>query len=199
MNVTTDRSGQIDLSFFYLCPMKKASDPKTRILETAGELFYKQGYHATGINQVIQEAEVARASLYLHFPSKEALLIAFLEQRHTYWFERLHNHIADAKSPRQQLLAAFDFLQTMNEEEDYRGCAFLNILSEMNSQDQEALSLIRAHKKELKELIAGLMDGASPSVKKQAYLLFEAAIVESQLFRDNWPVTEAKKAVKEMY
>ncbi|ASZ14141.1 TetR/AcrR family transcriptional regulator [Chitinophaga pendula] len=178
--------------------MKKASDPKTRILETAGELFYKQGYHATGINQVIQEAEVARASLYLHFPSKEALLIAFLEKRHTYWFERLHNYIATAKSPRQQLLAAFDFLQAMNEEEDYRGCAFLNILSEMNSQDQEALSLIRSHKQDLRDFLANLMEGTSPSAKKQVYLLFEAAIVESQLFHDAWPITEAKKAVKEI-
>ncbi|WP_414647246.1 TetR/AcrR family transcriptional regulator, partial [Chitinophaga sp.] len=64
--------------FTYLCFMKKKTgDPKQRLLDTATALFYNQGYHATGINQVIEEAGVARASLYLHYESKESLLLAF--------------------------------------------------------------------------------------------------------------------------
>jgi len=58
-----------------------SSSPRDRILQVASDLFYRQGYHATGINQIIREAAVAKASFYDHFSSKEALAVAYLEQR----------------------------------------------------------------------------------------------------------------------
>jgi AcrR family transcriptional regulator len=180
----------------YLCDMKqKASDPKQRILETATELFYKQGYHATGINQVIQEAEVARASLYQHYESKEALLAAFLNHRHDYWFAKLKEATAHTNQPKKKILAAFDFLQVMNENENFRGCAFLNILSEVTDKDAEALAIIQNHKKELRTYLSNILAGEPQTLKDQVYLLFESAMVESQLFRNQWPVVEARKIV----
>ena len=169
------------------------SDPKQRILETATRLFYQQGYHATGINQVIAEAEVARASLYLHYASKEALLAAFLQYRHTYWFAKLRAFTEAVHTPKKKIAAAFDFLHKMNEEEDFRGCAFLNILSETTEKDAEALDIIQSHKQELRDYIAEILAGEAPIVRTQVYLLFEAAMVESQLFRKQWPVLDGKK------
>ncbi|GAA0553354.1 TetR/AcrR family transcriptional regulator [Chitinophaga japonensis] len=177
---------------------QKTGDPKQRLLETATALFYKQGYHATGINQVIQEADVARASLYTHYASKEALLAAFLEHRHQYWFSRLREATERANTPRKKILAAFDFLQAMNEQEDFRGCAFLNILSELSEKEAEALAIIRDHKKELKSYLGDILNGQPASLKTQVYLLFESAMVESQLFRDQWPVLEAKKIISNL-
>ncbi len=177
---------------------QKASDPKQRILETATELFYKQGYHATGINQVIQEAEVARASLYQHYASKEALLAAFLHHRHDHWFSKLKAATAHTNHPRKKILAAFDFLHAMNEAEHFRGCAFLNILSEITDKDAEALTIIQEHKKELRSYLANILAGEPQQLKDQVYLLFESAMVESQLFRNQWPVLEAKKIVNNL-
>jgi AcrR family transcriptional regulator len=62
----------------------RESTVKDRILDTASRLFYDQGYHITGINQIIDEADIARASLYNHFPSKTDLLLAI-------WTERISN------------------------------------------------------------------------------------------------------------
>lgn len=177
---------------------QRANDPKQRILETATNLFYKQGYHATGINQVIQEAEVAKASLYQHFESKEALLAAFLHHRHDYWFAKLKEATAHTNHPRKKILAAFDFLHNMNEKENFRGCAFLNILSEITDKDAEALSIIQEHKKELRTYLSNILAGEPQALKDQVYLLFESAMVESQLFRNQWPVQEARKIVNSL-
>lgn len=189
-----DRS--ICLFFLYLCDMnKKISDPKQRLLETASGLFYRQGYHATGINQVIAEAGVARASLYLHYESKESLLLAFLQQRHIDWMEGLKTFTAKASKPREKILAAFDYLQDNNEREDFRGCAFLNILSETTDGDTAILRVIQDHKKDVRAFLADILTKEKQLVQDHVYLLFESAIVESQLYRNQWPVQEAKKMV----
>lgn len=174
---------------------KKISDPKQRLLDTASGLFYRQGYHATGINQVIAEAGVARASLYLHYESKESLLLAFLQQRHTDWMEGLKTFTAKASKPREKILAAFDYLQDNNEREDFRGCAFLNILSETTDQDTAILRVIQDHKKDVRAFLADILTREKQLVQDHVYLLFESAIVESQLYRNQWPVQEAKKMV----
>ncbi|RPE12752.1 TetR/AcrR family transcriptional regulator [Chitinophaga lutea] len=178
--------------------MKQKAEPKQRLLDAATELFFKQGYHATGINQVIEEAGVAKASLYMHYPSKEALLLAFLQHRHETWFAGLHAATAKAKSPGKKVLAAFDYLQQKNVEEDFRGCAFLNMLSEVSDKEKEALAIIRSHKNELRSFFTQLLHEASPAVQTHVYLLFESAIVESQLYRDQWPVQEARKMVERL-
>ena len=54
-------------------------DTRKRIIDTASRLFYQQGYTATGINQIIEEADISKASLYQHFKSKEDLLLEYLE------------------------------------------------------------------------------------------------------------------------
>jgi AcrR family transcriptional regulator len=177
---------------------QKVSDPKQRLLDTAAELFHNQGYHATGINQVIQEAGVARASLYLHYESKESLLIAFLNHRHDVWFAALKTFTDRENKPREKILAAFDFLFDINEKEDFRGCAFLNILSETTEKDVTILNIIQDHKKDLRIFLGDILKKEKQAVKDHVYLLFEAAIVESQLFRSQWPVMETKKMVSSL-
>jgi AcrR family transcriptional regulator len=171
------------------------NNPKERIMETATKLFHHQGYQATGINQVIQEAEVARASLYQHYKSKDKLCVAFLNRRHDYWFGRLSEFAGRVEGQKQKILAAFDFLYSMNEKEDYSGCAFLNILPEITGKDRQIRVIIQNHKTDLRKYLGDLMPGNPGIVKDHIYLLFESAIMESKLFRQQWPVVEAKKIV----
>jgi len=174
---------------------QKISDPKQRLLETATALFYNQGYHATGINQVIEEAGVARASLYTHYESKEALLLAFLHQRHIDWMDGLRRFTDKVTKPKDKIAAAFDFLLDNNEREHFRGCAFLNILSETTDNDTAVLTVIQDHKKDLRAFLGEVLTKEKQLVKDHVYLLFESAIVESQLYRNQWPVQEGKKMV----
>ena len=69
----------------------KQQTPKERILKTVDRLFYEQGYLATGINQIIAEAKVAKASFYQHFPSKEALVLEYIEAHNTKFFQQLRH------------------------------------------------------------------------------------------------------------
>ncbi|WP_367864280.1 TetR/AcrR family transcriptional regulator [Pedobacter sp. WC2423] len=175
---------------------QKVADPKTRILETATRLFYTQGYNATGINQIIKEAEVARASLYMHYQSKEELCIAFLNFRHKYWFDALMKFTEELTDPEEKLMAAFDFLISMNDQEDFRGCAFMNILSEISPADQTIYTIIQHHKQNLRDYLAGIFPEQGQLLKDHIYLLFESSMLESHLYRDQWPVIQSKKIIK---
>ncbi|WP_394803531.1 TetR/AcrR family transcriptional regulator [Niabella hibiscisoli] len=80
------------------------SSPRERIVDQASILFHQQGYNSTGINQIIQEANVAKASFYQHFKSKDDLCVEFLNRRHVYWFDELLNYISRSKKLKQRLL-----------------------------------------------------------------------------------------------
>ncbi len=167
--------------------------PKERILDAASGLFHRQGYNSTGINQIIDEAKVAKASFYDHFKSKEELCLAFLNKRHDYWFEQLKKFTSESRTAHTKVLASFDFLIYMNEKEHFRGCSFLNMLSETASDNIKMLSVIQSHKKDLQGYFGDLFPDKLSA--KHTYLLFESALVESQLFRNQEPVETAKKIV----
>jgi len=165
--------------------------PRERILETTFRLFHGQGYNATGINQIIAEADVSKASLYQHFRSKEELCVAFLNQRHTFWFNALRSFTDKARTPRTKIQAAFRFLDDMNERENFRGCAFLNIVSEITDEAVSIREVIQSHKEDLRTFIRDIVQETNAALSDHIYLLFESALVESQLFRNAWPVERA--------
>ncbi|UGU17120.1 TetR/AcrR family transcriptional regulator [Sinomicrobium kalidii] len=169
---------------------------RERIVETATYLFHTQGYNATGINQVIREASVAKASLYQHFESKEDLAIAYLKQRHISWFARLEDYVKNDQE--NTVLSAFRFICYMNERENYRGCSFLNILSEIPANNTRILAVIREHKCDLRDFFRKLLPEEEEQLTDTVYLLFESAIMESRMFRDNWPVQRAVEIVQSL-
>ncbi|PRD56860.1 TetR/AcrR family transcriptional regulator [Sphingobacterium gobiense] len=165
--------------------------PRERIIDAASILFHQQGYNSTGINQIISEANVAKASFYQHFKSKDELCIAFLNARHEYWFSELMAHISAAKNTKERILNAFDFIVYMNEKEDYRGCSFLNILSEISQEQGAILSVIQRHKNDLRKFFEKEL--GEELLSAHIYLLFESSIIESQLFKSNELVEKSKK------
>ena len=173
--------------------------PKERILETALHLFHKQGYHATGINQIISDAGVAKASLYLHYKSKEELGIEYLNARQEIWFAQLKLFTDESKKPKKKILAAFDFLNFINEKESFRGCSFLNMLSEIQSEETRLLASIQNHKTQLREFFREILPEEKGEHTDIIYLLFESAMTESQLFKNQWPVEKAKQAVADLF
>ncbi|MFS4493403.1 TetR/AcrR family transcriptional regulator [Maribacter sp. 2308TA10-17] len=169
---------------------------RDRILKTASKLFHTRGYNSTGINQIIEEASVAKGSFYYNFKSKEEVCIAFLNARHTYWFESLKNFIELKGNREHPILLAFSFLIDMNIKENFRGCSFLNILSEIPSDNSKILKVLQNHKKDLRQYISSLVKNGDLS--DHIYLLFESSIIESQLYRDQWPVKKSKEIVKHL-
>lgn len=168
--------------------------PKERILDTVSVLFHKQGYNATGINQIIEEAKVAKASFYQHFKSKEDLCVAFLNERHTFWFSALENFTLKEIDSKFKVLASFDFLIFMNKNENFRGCSFLNILSEISSDNTKILNVIQGHKADLRNYFKTIL--GDNLAADHIYLLFESSIIESQLFKSNDLIEQSKKIIQ---
>jgi len=167
--------------------------PRERIIETTFQLFTRQGYNSTGINQIISEAEVAKASFYQHFKSKEDLCVEFLNVRHEYWFHELNSFLSKEKNPKSKLIKAFDFLVYMNARENFRGCSFLNILSEIPMDNLKILSVIQSHKADLRNFFLELLN--NDELSDHIYMLFESSIIESQLYKSNELIEKSKKIV----
>lgn len=108
-----------------------AGQAKDKILATAFRLFYAQGLRAAGIDTIIAESGVAKATFYKYFPAKDDLILAYLERVDGVWSGQLHA-AADAAgpAPADQLVGLFDALSTACRRDGYRGCAFINAAAE---------------------------------------------------------------------
>lgn len=133
-------------------------DKKQRLIECAFALFYRQGIHAVGINQILIESKVAKKTLYHHFKSKDDLILATLKFRDERFFQWLEKQLTSAPSGRARLLKMFDALHSwINNKEDsllpFQGCFFINTCAEFGDQESSIHRLCAAHKQRIKGLI----------------------------------------------
>ncbi|WP_127018899.1 TetR/AcrR family transcriptional regulator [Flagellimonas beolgyonensis] len=177
------------------------------IIVTAGKLFYSQGYHSTGINEIVDTCNIAKATLYGHFKSKEDLCIAYLDHRHHQFLERLKGFVAKKPSGKSQLLALFELLQDMYREEDFEGCWCLKTFGELGPNEAKIRAVIQKQKKELLLFIGEVVGDNVPNLSKAEtekisgglYLLYESAITESNLFKNDWPIYMAKNIAATLF
>jgi AcrR family transcriptional regulator len=178
-----------------------ALPPAARILRTAARLFYEQGYHATGINQIIAEAGVAKATFYAHYPSKESLGAAWLAQQHDAWVSWLNERVSPVPDARRRVAVLFDLLEVWLRNNEFRGCPFLNTNAEQPRPPPALREIILKHKSFLRDYMRQLVRAALPGrleadrLALAAYVLFCGAIIEAQVFRDPWPVRTAAQTI----
>ncbi|MFV1995360.1 MAG: TetR/AcrR family transcriptional regulator [Verrucomicrobiales bacterium] len=176
------------------------------MVEVAADLFYAQGYRATGIKQIMDAVGIAKGTFYTHFTSKEELGIAWLRKRHLKWNRWLEEMLATKPTPRTKLLGALDFLEQWMANSEYRGCAFLNTLSEVPDAENPMRAEVEAHKLDLRnrfrELVLAHFGGkGSRRIGRMSdiiFLLFEGALIEAQNFREAWPIRTARKATEQL-
>ena len=115
-------------------PGTLAQPARERILDTAFRLFYAHGPRGVGVDTVIAESSVAKATLYKHFPRKDDLVLAYLDKVDQTWFGSLRAAArAAGDDPREQLVGMFDALASAGRREGYHGCAFINAAAESES------------------------------------------------------------------
>jgi AcrR family transcriptional regulator len=111
--------------------MNNRKSARERILQVASDLFYKEGVRSVGIDRIIEESGVAKASFYRNFASKDDLIVNYLEYREGLTLERLDEAVERyPDSPKMQLLAMLDELVDRMNQPDYRGCPFMNTVVE---------------------------------------------------------------------
>lgn len=134
---------------------QRASAARQRILETATRLFYSEGVRAIGIDRLIAEAAVAKATFYSHFPSKDDLVLAYIEEQ-----DRIGQGILGALAkgaPRESLFAVFDTIGAAAVQAGYRGCPFLNAAAEYPDPATPVRQAIDKHRRWHRDLLRGLI------------------------------------------
>ena len=171
-------------------------------METAARLFYTQGYKATGINVIIREAGIAKASFYHHFKTKEDLLVATLEQRHDRMMAELRGAVSQGKTTEERIGRVFEWLgQSCACGTSTHGCAYLNMLGEFHDAGSRIRELVKWHKSSFRQFLFELVTAHFRGSDKQEseledladelYLLAEAVYVASPVHQCNWPAETA--------
>ena len=170
-----------------------------KVIDTASRLFYKQGYANTGINQIIEESGVVKSSVYTAFRTKEDILMSYLETTGAATDAALQKAADQKGTPKEKVLAVFDSLIGMAQENEYYGCQFLNIISEIPLENERIIKQIQKQKNGVRRLFSQVLE---PTGKKdladEIYLLFEGALIANKVHHGVWPMETAKKMVSKL-
>jgi AcrR family transcriptional regulator len=178
-------------------PDPRPSEARTRLLTTAIRIFYAEGIHSVGVDRIIAEAKVTRATFYRHFPGKEDLILAYLREVHRMERGAIDAAIAANPAPGDPLLAIADFIAQSIQSPGFRGCAFLNAAAEYPGAAHPIHQEIIAHRQWFLETLTTLMaqvhgETADPAARHFVMLrdgamaagcLFEPALVAETFLR----------------
>jgi len=160
----------------------KTSEPRERLLRTAADLFYREGIHGVGVDRVLAEAGVTRATMYRHFPGKEALVVAYLELEDA-TLRALFAAAAEAAgdaSPRDLLALVIDGVADDATTRHTRGCPFINASAEFPDADGEVRQVVRRHRNWFRATLASIAaaaDVADPDAAAAALVLLRDAML----------------------
>lgn len=162
---------------------------KERILETADRLFYLRGIRAIGVDTIAAEIGISKRTLYNHFPSKDALISAYLERRFV-------QPRASDKPPAEQILATFDTLERRFSAKDFRGCPFVNAVAEVGPENRSVRKIAVAFKESrrlwFRDLLVQVGVADPDSLATQLVLLVDGSIAQD-LIRDDPAMARAAK------
>jgi AcrR family transcriptional regulator len=173
---------------------------RDRILDTAFRLFYAHGPRGVGVDTVIAESGVAKATLYKHFPRKDDLVRAYLDRVDQAWFGALRAAARDAgDEPRAQLVGMFDALAGACRRDGYHGCAFINTAAEspaggpVHARTVEHKTVVRAWVTEL----ARQAGAAQPELlARQLTLLLDGGLASGVLDGDPLIADAARRSAR---
>ncbi len=158
---------------------------RQHLVDTAYRLFNEHGYHATGIDWILAESGVSKATLYKHFRSKELLILEVLQQRHERLIKQMKNLADTAREQgKDPINALFDGLDIWFRSENFYGCNFINASAEYSCLSDDIHQMAKKHKLALQKLIASYLD--EPNKQKRVAkaaeiaLLMDGAIVYAQ-------------------
>ena len=179
-----------------------AGQAREKILATAFRLFYAKGLRAAGIDTIIAESGVAKATFYKYFPAKDDLILAYLEMVDGVWTGQLHAAAeAAGPDPADQLAGLFDALATACRRDGYRGCAFINAAAESASGTRVHARTV-AHKQHVLAWIRGLAEQAGARdpdrLARSLTLLLDGGLASGVLDADPAAASAARSTAAEL-
>lgn len=179
------------------------TDPRARILAAAGVLFAENGIARTGVDALIEAAGVAKATFYRHFPSKDELVVAWLRDPRTRWFDRIRAQAeAAAATPSDVIPRLFEALADWLEGGDFVGCPYLNTSVEISDPGHAATDVVRHYLAEigayLEERVAATGHADAARVGRELHTLLAGAIALGVANRSSSFVLAARDAASEL-
>jgi AcrR family transcriptional regulator len=187
-----------------------AGSPRERIMAIASELFYRQGYRATGINEVIEKSGVAKATFYKHFPTKDDLCLTYLRDRNTTELAEIDDFINTRKKPLTRFLSVMEALEPWMLASGMKGCAFLNMVPEVPDTDSPLRREGAIHYERLRTRVRELAEDLlrtepekygqlNPETVANDYMvILTGAIALSEISQDIWPIKQGIETVKRL-
>lgn len=159
---------------------------RRRILDVAGELFYRDGFRAVGVDTVVERSGVAKTTLYHHFPSKDQLIVAYLQdanERFWTWFDQA---VAGQREPHAKLVALFETVGRLARSPECLGCTFQGTAAEFPDPDHPGHRTAKAHKQAVLRRLRELAEQAGahdpPDLARQLLLLLDGAFAAARMF-----------------
>ncbi len=174
---------------------------REQLVKTSIRLFAENGYHATGIDRITEEAGVSKKTLYRHFRTKEDLILAALRHHDELNRNQFVKQVESmASTPRSKLLAIFDVAQEWFLSNNFYGCMFINAVSEYSEPDTSIREICKEYKRLTRRYMeqlakeAGIKDSAR--VAGELSLLLEGSIVTAQVSGNPDSAAVAKRMAK---
>jgi AcrR family transcriptional regulator len=174
--------------------MARLAPPRERILAAADRLFTTEGIRAVGIDAILRESGCAKATLYVHFHSKDGLIAAYLAGRAARLRERLGRDLSAVSDPRARPLAFFDVLGVLLAERDWRGDPLLGAAVERCASTPDQAEVLAEHRRWLAVLLEALAREAgalSPQATGRQLLLLHDGVMAAG-FYGNGPAAAAE-------
>ncbi len=173
---------------------------RRKLLDTAADLFYREGIAATGVDRISEQAGVSKRSLYKHFAGKDALVAATLADHGQAILDRYIPVDGGEAPPRQNILGVFDALSQWSKAPDFRGCPFVNVATELADPHHPARVVARDYKLRLGHYFAhqARMGGATnpDALAEQLLILHDGAICQAMI--KSAPVSDSARAAAEI-
>lgn len=172
---------------------------RDELVRKALDIFYKNGFHATGMDMLVRETGVSKTSMYKHFRTKDELILAVLRLRDENFRNWLYRRIEElADTPYTQLVALFDAVAEWFALPEFRGCMFIKANAEFQEPTNPIYVQSAEHKRMLGDYVAEIADKAGATdpqkLSRELMLLVEGAIVLSAMGVNSNAANDAKLA-----
>lgn len=177
--------------------IQSAADGRTRLIETARQLFTRRGTAHVGINEVTEEAGVARMTLYNNFPSKQALSVAVYQEMAEKALARLDEIFAAGMSESGRIEKLFAHFGRNAHRPDYRGCSFIHASLQEADPHGPIYAIVQTYKRALRKRIETALDARRlnrAELAGQIVLLLDGGVTEAYIKGVNDPMAAAQKA-----
>lgn len=180
---------------------------KEAIIAVATDLFYRQGYNATGIQQIIDAAGVSKGTFYTHFKSKDELGVAYLQRMSKNEITHLKQVLSKIKDPYTKYFQFNDIMREWMISTNYRGCAFANMSAEVTDGKSPIRKEAKFHYEAFRAIIRDMVEDFVKSdpkykaldkqyVADQYMTTMIGALMNAEIYQDTWPYEHAQKAIK---